>query len=96
MWFQPLGWEDSPQGGNSNPLQYTCLENPMDRGAWWATVYGVTKSQLGDQLKTNQRKSNMHPSLITRDGPLLLDPLPASSGQQPLTGAAGSLPFSPL
>ena len=31
--------------GNGNPLQYACLENPMDGGAWWATVYGVTKSQ---------------------------------------------------
>ena len=33
------------EGGNSNPLQYTCLENPMDRGAWQATVHGVSKSQ---------------------------------------------------
>ena len=33
----------SPGGGHGNPLQYSCLENPMDRGAWWATVYGVTK-----------------------------------------------------
>ena len=31
--------------GNGNPLQYSCLENPMDRGAWWATVHGVTKSR---------------------------------------------------
>ena len=31
--------------GNGNPLQYSCLENPMDRGAWWATVHGVAKSQ---------------------------------------------------
>ena len=31
--------------GNGNPLQYTFLENPMDRGAWWATVHGVAKSQ---------------------------------------------------
>ena len=30
-------------GGHGNPLQYSCLENPMDRGAWWATVHGVTK-----------------------------------------------------
>ena len=30
--------------GNDNPLQYSCLENPIDRGAWWATVHGVTKS----------------------------------------------------
>ena len=35
----------SPGGGNGNPLQYSCLGNPMDRGAWWATVHGVTKSQ---------------------------------------------------
>ena len=32
-------------GGNGNPLQCSCLENPMDRGAWWATVHEVTKSQ---------------------------------------------------
>ena len=31
--------------GKGNPLQYFCLRNPMDRGAWWATVHGVTKSQ---------------------------------------------------
>ena len=35
----------SPGGGHGNPLQYSCLEYPMDRGAWWATVHGVTKSQ---------------------------------------------------
>ena len=33
-----------PGEGNGNPLQYSCLENPMDRGAWWATVHGVSKS----------------------------------------------------
>ena len=41
---QFLGQEDSSREGNGNPLQYSCLENSM-RGAWWATVYGVTKSQ---------------------------------------------------
>ena len=35
----------SPGGGHGNPLQYSCLENPMDRGAWQATVYRVTESQ---------------------------------------------------
>ena len=35
----------SPGEGNSNPLQYSCWENPMDGGAWWATVHAVTKSQ---------------------------------------------------
>ena len=33
-----------PGEGNGNPLQYSCLENPMDRGAWWATVQGFAKS----------------------------------------------------
>ena len=37
--------ERSPGGGNGNPLQYSFLENFMDRGAWWATVHGVPKSQ---------------------------------------------------
>ena len=39
-----------PGGGNGNPLQCSCLKNPMDRGAWWATVRGVAKSwtQLSD------------------------------------------------
>ena len=34
----------SPGEGNGNPLQYSCLENPMDGGVWWAAVYGVTQS----------------------------------------------------
>ena len=38
------GWERSPGGGNGNPLQYSYLGSPMDRGAWWATVHGVAKS----------------------------------------------------
>ena len=33
----------SPRGGNDNPLQYSCLENPMVRGAWWATVHGIAE-----------------------------------------------------
>ena len=37
-------WGRSPGEGNGNPLQYSCLENPMDEGAWWATVHGVAKS----------------------------------------------------
>ena len=39
------GWGRFPGGGHGNPLQYSCLENPMDRGAWWATVHRVSKSQ---------------------------------------------------
>ena len=39
------GSERSPGEGKGNPLQYSCLQNPMDRGAWWATVHGTTKIQ---------------------------------------------------
>ena len=46
-----MDWEDSPGEGNGNPRQYSCLENSMDEGAWWATVHGVAKSQA--QLSTN-------------------------------------------
>ena len=47
---QSLDREDPPGEGNGNPLQYSCLENSMDRGAWQATVDGVAKSwtQLSD------------------------------------------------
>ena len=48
MWetrVRSLGREDSPGEGNGNPLQYSCLENPMDGGAWWATVHGVATSR---------------------------------------------------
>ena len=44
MQVQSLGWEDPLEEENGKPLQYSCLENPMDRGAWWATVHGVTES----------------------------------------------------
>ena len=39
----------SPGGGNVNPLQYSYLENPVDRGAWWATVHGVIESETTEQ-----------------------------------------------
>ena len=42
MQAQSLGGEDSPEVRNGSPLQYSCLENPMDRGAWQALVHGVT------------------------------------------------------
>ena len=46
-----LGSGRSPGGGNGNPLQFYCLENPMDRGAWWATVLGGHKeSDMTERL----------------------------------------------
>ena len=48
------GWGRSPGEGNGNPLQYSCLENPLNRGAWWALVHRVTKSW------TRLRRLSMH------------------------------------
>ena len=44
-WVRSLGQQDPSGESNGNPLQYSCLENPMDKGAWWATVHGVTEGQ---------------------------------------------------
>ena len=51
----------SPGEGNGNPLQYSCLENPMDRGAWWAMACRVTKSWKHlKRLSTHARKNKAH------------------------------------
>ena len=55
-----LGLGRSPGGGNGNPLQYSCLGNPMDRGAWWATVHGVTK-----ELGTTERRYNNSNNIVS-------------------------------
>ena len=53
-------WERPPAEGNGYPLQYSCLENPMDRGAWWAVFHGVTKSQksLSNGVRTHTPHSS--------------------------------------
>ena len=57
-----LGWEDSPGEGNANPLQYSCLENPMDREAWWATVHRVTEV---DTLKQHGMRAHAYIHIYT-------------------------------
>ena len=44
------GWGRWPGEGNGNPLQYSCLENSTDRGAWWATVHGVAELDTTEQV----------------------------------------------
>ena len=52
MLAQSLGWEDPPGGENGNPLQCSCLNNSMDRGAWQVAVHGVTKRQTQLSMHT--------------------------------------------
>ena len=49
----------SPRGGHGNPLQYYCLENPMDRGAWGTTVHGVAKSQTRLSMHVGALRSHV-------------------------------------
>ena len=56
-WIPGLG--RSPGEGNGNPLQYSCLENPMDRRAWWATVHRIAKEP--DTTQGLNNKSNNNP-----------------------------------
>ena len=58
------GLERSPGGGNGNPLQLPCLENPVDRGAWQATVHRVEKSRA--QLKQLSMHAHTHAGMWTR------------------------------
>ena len=62
-----------PGGGHGNPLQYSCLENPMDRGAWRATVHRVTKSQ------TQLKRLSTHACMILRMVKYLLQDRVASN-----------------
>ena len=87
------GWgcgEDAPAGGNGNPLQYSCLRNPMDRGAWWATVHGVANSQTC--LVTKQQCTKYINGERTGRGK------PASAKEQPQTWSwlEGSSPSGTL
>ena len=45
-WVHSLGQKDLLEKGNGNPLHYSCLENSLDRGAWWATILGVTHAHI--------------------------------------------------
>jgi len=53
-----LGREDSPGEGHGNPLQYSCLGNPMDKEAWWATVCGAAKDSGSAESVSSTEDSN--------------------------------------
>ena len=67
------GLEGSSGEGNSNPLRYSCLGNPKDRGAWWATVHGVTKGsyktyRLNDNKVPKQQKQQRYSVVKSQKG----------------------------
>ena len=74
------GW--SPAGGNGNPLQYSCLENPMDRGAWRTVVHGVAQ----DQIWLKQLSTHAHTPSVP----------PASSEKEQWSARIRKIPFQPL
>ena len=74
--------QDSFGEGNGNPLQYPCLENSVDRGAWWAAVHGVAQSQ------TQLKQLNMHAGIEEGNG----NPLQYSCLKNPREEKPGGLP----
>ena len=74
----------SPGGGNSNPLQYSCLKNPMDRGAWWVTVYRVTLSRTS--LKQLSMAAAGAAAKSLQSCPTLCDPTEGSPPGSPVPG----------
>ena len=67
-WVLSLGWEESPGERHGHPLQYSCLESPVDREAWRAMVHGVTKSRirLSEDCMTNyvEKETGTHSSIL--------------------------------
>ena len=99
-----LGSGRSPREENGNPLQYSCLEDSMDRGAWWATVYRVTKSQICLSTHTynnntttcvgpKRKNAGYYMQQISASGQFSILTLPFTHGHLPLLESR-SLVFS--
>ena len=80
------GLGKSPGGGNGNPFQHSCLENPRDRGAWWAAVYGVAQSW------TQLKRLSMHACIKAISGEGNGNPLQCSCLENPRDGEPVGLP----
>ena len=78
------GWGSSPGEGNGNPLQCSCLGNPMDRGAWWATVHGTVEWDTAEHTHTDHHHPGFPESSHSPPPPLF-----------PLSNSHPLPPFSP-
>ena len=61
----------SPGGGYRNPLQNSCLENPMDRGTWWATVHRITESDMSEATQHTPVKVSLREKVNRNMGPAM-------------------------
>ena len=86
----------SPGGGNGNPLQYSCLENPRDSGAWLATVYRVTKSQIQLSLQLGPIMFPLHQMRKIQVQTLVTSPLHLQSIQLSSDNRHGLFPPWPV
>ena len=89
----------SPGGGHGNPLQYSCLENPMGRRAWWTTILRVARSRtLLKQLSTYARRQPSHALFLSesRCGPLRPSKLSSAPSYLPSSFCDSDPPASPL
>ena len=70
-WVRSLGWEDPLEKWMTTPLQYSCLENSMDKGAWWATVHEITESNMTEPLASSWWGNRGHDWKINPVGPCI-------------------------
>ena len=85
------GWERSTEKGNGNPLQYSCLENPRDRGTWWATVHGILQARILEWVAFPFSRGSFQPSNRTQSPTFQVDSLPVKpQGKSKNTGVGSS------
>ena len=93
-----LGSGRSPGEGHGNPLQYSCLENPLDSGAWWATEHRVTKSQTWvKQLSTHAHRVLHDPQLDkSMDADKSVDTVGQMERYMRISNCVGSVSLTPV